>query len=59
MSLVSFSSISWLIRDATVMVLVQILLVYVFLWRDDLQAFRRPGPRPKSPERWLLFWLVV
>jgi hypothetical protein len=34
--------------------------VYVFLAGEyALQILKQPGPRPKSPERWLLFRLVV
>src|SRR5690242_4460678 len=33
--------------------------VYVFVWREALQIFMQPRPRPKFPERWLLFRLVV
>jgi hypothetical protein len=40
-------------------VLVQILLRVCFYLARGFADFRRPGPRPKFPERWLLFRLVV
>jgi hypothetical protein len=40
-------------------VLVQSLLSVCFYLASGFADFRRPGPRPKFPERWLLFWFEV
>jgi hypothetical protein len=41
------------------LVLVQILLSVCFYLARGFADFKRPGPRPKFPERCLLLWLVV
>jgi len=40
-------------------VLVQMLLSVCLCLASRLADFKRPGPSPKFPERWLLFRLVV
>ena len=54
-----FSKILIFQDEALQKVLVQILLSVCICRARWLSRFKRPGPRPKFPERWLLFRLVV
>ena len=49
----------WRLPSQKWLVLVQILLSVCFYLARSFADFKRPGPRPKFAERWLLLWLVV
>jgi hypothetical protein len=51
--------ILYLRKNMLRLALVQILLSVCFYLARSFADFKRPGPRPKFPERWLLLWLVV